>query len=464
MAQDTGKQRKRRGWSAAAYACVATVLLGSGFVYGYLSHRNGLFPAAQIRRWSEPARLEAVAGPPGRWNRADSGGGAAAGDLQQEVDRLRAIGYLSGADAAPEATGITRNDAARTDPGLNLYTSGHAPEAVLMDMDGTVLHRWAYAFEDAWPVDGDAAERPGYFEVDYWRRVHLFDNGDLLAIYEGFGIVRLDRDSNLRWSFPRNDPESLMADPGAHHDLFVDDEGLIYVLTRFARVVPRVNPGWPILEDFITVLTPEGEEVESFSLLEAFERSPFATLLGRMAERGDIFHTNTIEVFDGSHAHVAPIFKRGNALISVRELNVIAIVDMELREVVWAITGLGKKQHQPTLLDNGNMLLFDNFGNAGTSKVIEFDPLTLQVQWRYPDDAAVDFFSATCGSNQRLANGNTLITETDRGRAFELDAEGDIVWEFLNPHRAGENDELIASLFEVVRLPPDFPLDWLDGS
>ncbi|HEX9698528.1 MAG TPA: hypothetical protein VGD06_03625 [Acidobacteriota bacterium] len=28
-------------------------------------------------------------------------------------------------------------------------------------------------------------------------------HGDLLAIYEGFGIIKLDRDSNLLWSWPR---------------------------------------------------------------------------------------------------------------------------------------------------------------------------------------------------------------------------------------------------------------------
>ena len=33
----------------------------------------------------------------------------------------------------------------------NFYTSGHAPEAVLMGMDGSVLHRWRYDFLDIWP-------------------------------------------------------------------------------------------------------------------------------------------------------------------------------------------------------------------------------------------------------------------------------------------------------------------------
>jgi len=442
-----------------AQALLVAVVAAAGFVYGYFSHRNGLFPASLIRRWTAPPQPERVTGPPGRWNPFSDAQGE---DLEEEIERLRAIGYLSGSDRASGAGGVRIHVPEAASPGLNLYTSGHAPEAILMDMDGNVLHTWSYEFDDVWPPES-FEDRPGYFEVDYWRRAQLLDNGDLLAIFEGFGLIKLDRDSNLLWSFPRDDAQSLLDEPGAHHDFFVDDEGLIHVLTRYAHIVPRINPGWPILEDFITVLTPDGEVVESFSLLEAFERSRFSTLLDGIAERGDIFHTNTIEIFDGSQVDRAPIFARGNALISLREIDVIAIVDTQEREVIWAISGIARKQHQPTLLDDGNMLLFDNYASDQRSSVIEFDPLTQQVVWEYPEDPAVAFFSATCGSNQRLANGDTLITETDRGRALEVDADGNIVWEFLNPHRAGDNDELIASLFEVVRLPAGQPLDWLDG-
>ena len=71
-------------------------------------------------------------------------------------------------------------------------------------------------------------------------------------------------------------------------------------------------------------------------------------------------------------------------------------------------------------------------------------------------------YSATCGTAQRLANGNTLITESDSGRAFEVTREGEIVWEFWNPERVTvEGQEYIATLFEVVRLPAGHPLDWL---
>ena len=62
---------------------------------------------------------------------------------------------------------------------------------------------------------------------------------------------------------------------------------------------------------------------------------------------------------------------------------------------------------------------------------------------------------------QELPNQNLLITETDGGRAIEVTREGQVVWEFYNPHGVGDDDELIASLFEIIRLDSDFPTDWL---
>jgi hypothetical protein len=72
------------------------------------------------------------------------------------------------------------------------------------------------------------------------------------------------------------------------------------------------------------------------------------------------------------------------------------------------------------------------------------------------------FYSHSCGSVAALPNGNLLVTESDNGRAFELDRDGEIVWEYSNPHRAGDHDEYIATLFEVVRLPPDTPTAWAE--
>ncbi len=145
----------------------------------------------------------------------------------------------------------------------------------------------------------------------------------------------------------------------------------------------------------------------------------------------------------------------------MRELSVIAIVDLEDERVVWALSGQWHAQHQPTFLADGNLLLFDNQGHGELSKVIEIDPFSQEIVWSYAGTPENGFYSRTCGSNQRLENGNTLITQSNSGRAFEVTREGRIVWEYYNPARTGDQNDLIATLYELVRLPETHP-PWLD--
>ncbi|HWM95088.1 MAG TPA: arylsulfotransferase family protein [Thermoanaerobaculia bacterium] len=352
---------------------------------------------------------------------------------------LRALPYLQGYKPAEDRPLVVERDPAAVSPGLNLYLSGHAAEAVLMDRKGEVLHRWRYPLRRLWP---DLAADPDMAKLEYWRRAWLFPNGDLLGIYEGLGIVKLDARSNVLWS----------RRGGFHHDLQVLDGGRIWVLDREGKLLPRINPAEGVLEDFVTVLSPDGEVVRRISLLEAFERSRFGPLLERMERAGDIFHTNTLEVLDGRFG-----FRKGNVLLSVLKLDALAVLDPEREEIVWARTGSWRRQHQPTFLDDGNILLFDNRGPGGeSSRVIEIDPRTLEIRWQF-GGPEVDLFSKTLGSCQRLPNGNTLITESENGRALEVTRDGRVVWEFHNPHRAGERKELVAVLFEMLRLPEGFP-------
>ena len=71
------------------------------------------------------------------------------------------------------------------------------------------------------------------------------------------------------------------------------------------------------------------------------ESSPYASLIEISAKQGDLFHTNTIEVLDGRFAERLPSLRRGNVLLSLREVNAVVILDMERRQVVWAMAGLG---------------------------------------------------------------------------------------------------------------------------
>ncbi len=405
--------------------------------------------ACRIPPSDETASSQSPPGPPaepaGRWHPAPETGSSERPE-QEALSRLRTLPYSAGSVLAPAFQGVTRFEPSITQPGLNLYNSGHGPEALLIDLQGKVLHRWSYPIERIWP---DAA---GPHQSSYWRRVAWLPGGDILAIFEGIGLIRLDRESRLKWAF--RGP--------VHHQAAVQPNGDVVTLTRRSRLVPAIDPEKTILDDHVALLSPEGRLISEISLLDAFERSPYRDLLEGIKRLGggDIFHTNSIEILDGTQEPRLPWARSGNLLLSILFLDTICVLDPGTQSIVWALRGNGSLafsgQHDPRVLPGGRILLFDNWGRSGKSKVIEFDPLTRRVAWRYPVDPGADFYTATCGVAQRLNNGNTLITESEKGRSFEVTADGDLAWEFYSPHRAGENRELIATLFEVKRVPEAF--------
>ncbi len=390
-------------------------------------------------------------GRPGRWRRLTAQSRSTSDDEQNRlIDRLEAIGYVSGSRQAPALSNVTLHNPEKAYNGLSLYTSGHAPVAILLDMDGTMVHMWKRTYRSVWPD----REIPDHgIGSEFWRRAHVFENGDLLAIFDGLGIIKLDKNSRLIWANPNN----------SHHDLDIAPNGDIYVLARESHMISTIDPDEPLLEDYVVVLDPSGNEKKRVSLLKCFQRVDrlVPVLRNNALNTRDILHTNSIELLRSGQLPSISGVKEGAVLISSALVHTIAVVSMDDARIVWWARGCFRVQHDPTVLSNGNLLLFDNLGLGEQSRVLEYAPSTMRIRWTYQGTPEEPFFSTTCGTNQRLPNGNTLITESDNGRAFEVTADKEIVWEFYNPHRAGVQHELIATLFALCRLPAEFPTNWM---
>jgi hypothetical protein len=357
-----------------------------------------------------------------------------------DASLLERLGYLTGYRRAAGTGGVGVHDAARALAGLNLYTSGHAPVALLVDMRGQLVHRWEIAYRDAFPeATAETLARDG---TRYLRRVHLFENGDLLAVFDYFGLVKLDRDSRLLWA---------RAIP-VHHGFFATGDR-IYALAEQIGEIPRLWPGRRVREDEVRILDADGRELRRVSIVRALERSRFAQLLARVPAHDDLLHTNSIEILDAASPRLPPAFRRGNALISIRNLDLVAVLDLEREEIVWGMQGGFRLQHEPTLLPRGRLLLFDNLGLRGRSRVLELDAGSGELLWSWAGEGA-GFVSEGMGAAQRLRNGNTIVTDSFGGRVFEVDPGGAVVWRFDNPARTGERGELVAVIPELLRLDP----------
>jgi hypothetical protein len=389
-------------------------------------------------------------------------------DPDQRLARLRAVPYtsLTEDEVGDEAVGVVAYRRDRACPGYNLYCSRISPEALLMDMGGNIVHRWEYP-----EPRRRLSER---------NHAVMLQNGDVMIVNEPKNLWRLDWKSNVVWK----------KDIAADHDIVEAEDGSFYVNVVEVRKHRGLDVSFPV----IVHLAPDGRELDRWStysnwsrIRQAFDQRPFLdtvidSLLG--GGRGSKIsepipghlEVNILKgrtVYDGLHLNTISLlpdtplgktdrrFRAGSLLICFRNINQIAVLDRDTKDILW-VWGEGVLQwpHHPTMLDNGNILVFDNGVIRKYSRVLELNPVTGEIEWEYVGTPPESFFTYEKGSAQRLPGGNTLICEGDKGRAFEVTKEGEIVWEWVNPAAKFRRR---VQLYRMIRYPREVVEPLLGG-
>ncbi|HEY7427947.1 MAG TPA: arylsulfotransferase family protein, partial [Gemmataceae bacterium] len=153
----------------------------------------------------------------------------------------------------------------------------------------------------------------------------------------------------------------------------------------------------------------------------------------KLDHKSEFLHTNSVKVLKETQAAKFPLFQAGQVLLSMRNLNTIAVVDRHTRSVVWAARGIWKAQHDAEFLDNGHLLLYDNYGTQKHTRIVEYDPQTQAIPWAYSGENSTSFVAFYRGMKQRLPNGNTLIVDPDARRLLEVTHKKEVVWENVCP-------------------------------
>jgi len=362
----------------------------------------------------------------------------------ERLERLRALGYVDWGTASSEQppVGVVRHDNDAAAVGLNLYTAYMKSRAYLIDMEGNLVHSWS----------GESGERG-------WQHAELSPGGPakarLYVVVKDKALLALDWSSKVLWR----------REGRFRHDVSVDGAGRIFAIEgRSTELAQAGATALPVVDDSIVILSADGEEEGRLSVMELLGNEVPDTRVERLlaarqkqpADAGlptpppDLLHTNSIQVVD---LEVRRICSPGNLLISIRDLDRIAVVDVQEESIRWSWgDGIIQEQHHPTLLPDGKILLFDNGVRRERSRVLLLEPRTKRITWRYNGEAEERLFSERLGAAQLLPNGNILVTESAAGRAFELTPGGRVVWEFYNPrvdHEANRN----AVIYRMTRYP-----------
>lgn len=360
--------------------------------------------------------------------------------MQRRESELAALGYAAHARVGPgdrRKSGVVLRDDARMSPGLNVVFPEFGCERIeFLDAGGRTVREIDVS---ALPKDECYSLKPVGDGYVFLARPNLF---------------RLDRTGSIVWRI----------DEGFtfHHDFDASPDRIVALDHRTRRNAKK-DTGGEFVDDRLVVIGAQGEVWSILSLHDLFwdelkrrarESSvdPFSSeaveVLG-MDGPGDFYHANSIQILTAD----GPIGRRGDVLLSLRTLDTLVVLDPETGEIRWQWgRGILDHPHHPTLLPNGRVLVFDNGWHRGWSRVVEIEPATGKIVWEYRAMPPETFFTQRRGAAYRLANGNTLITESDRGRAFEVMPDGTKVWEYWVPPSRHADETLRATLFRVARV------------
>jgi hypothetical protein len=397
-------------------------------------------------------------------------------------------------------TGTTIYDPDKAWNGFTVLSTLDTPAVLVIDMNGRTVKRW-----DGFNVSAGGPARilpGGVLMAPTGAFPRHQESTALLAVdFDGRELWRFDRaeeieiDGVRQWSarqhhdwqpadfpggyyspqlaFSRQGSKALLLTHTSHRD-----SGVANVLLEDDRLIEIDRDG--------TI----GWEWRAADHIGELGFGPAArAAIARLGARDgyDWLHLNSARYLGPNRWHEGgdARFHPDNVIVSSRSASLVAIIARD-GSVAWRLgpdssaapeqRALGQVigQHDahlipPGLPGAGNLLLFDNGGASGmgdpspispqgnaiyqraTSRVLEIDPVSLALVWSY---TAANFFSTNISGAQRLANGNTLITEGAPGRVFEVTAARDIVWEFMNP--PGEGGRRTNAVYRAYRVPYDW--------
>lgn len=357
--------------------------------------------------------------------------------------------------------GVTVN--AAPDDGALILLSGFfddSNELRLIQRNGSVVARWPVRFSTLFPkpTHMPAAYVPATdWNIDTHGALALPD-GSVVFNFEWGGLVKLDRCGVPLWTVPQR----------THHSVERAEGGGFWVPgRRLVANVPTPYPPFdtPFDEDLILKITEDGQVERSLSVpkifydngLEAVLTATGSRFKSGMAWDEEIVHLNKVAELSRELAPEFPMFEAGDLLLSLREQNLLMVVDRDGAKVKWWRIGPWRRQHDPEFRRGGTIMLFNNnvyetmFGASvdvspvtapRVSNIGDVNPVTGEYRVLFGGRPEQELLSGIRGKVDATPGGGLFITEFEGGRVIETDAQGKVLWEYVNHYSADEVAEI----------------------
>lgn len=379
-----------------------------------------------------------------------------------------------------EGEGVTINAAEANQDDLILMAGFFKDDNQLrlIRRDGSLVAKWPVRFYDIFESNKHIREPPATnWNADTHGSLILPD-GSVVFNFEYCGLVKLDRCGNLVWRLERE----------THHSVERAEKGGYWVPGRRYHSKETQTPfppfDTPFKEDTILHVSEDGKVLKEISVPEIFYKNRMESLITASGHWYDlnfgwdreILHLNKIVELSSDLAADFPMFKAGDLALSIRESNLVMVIDPATQKIKWWRIGPWLRQHDPEFNAGGTISIFNNncyrtaYGYSGKdrspldapriSNIMKINPATDEFQVIYGDKTGQEMLSIIRGKHDPTAVGGLFITEFEGGRVFETDQEGNIIWEYINRYSRDE----VAEISEARVYPKSYftVADWAD--
>jgi hypothetical protein len=321
--------------------------------------------------------------------------------------------------------------------------------AVLLSPDLEVVRYWLLG--DASPENTNPDPPSAYLTHGF---AMLTDGSVIYRSDSRGGLQKLDGCGRPVWS----------ADGGYHHSVTADDSGATVWSLRTDDFERDRAAG----EKFVQVSVGDGSIVREFSIADIIAANPAIDIfeLRRRHESVpkkdggatpgrwlfDPFHVNDVDPLPRDLADRFPMFAAGDLLISLRELNLISVIDPRTLAVKWWRIGDTIRQHDPDWTVNCRLSVYNNRMTRGHSEIVEIDPATL-AKTVTVNGSDIGFYARVGGKHQLMPGGNWLISNPWQGNVVEVSPDGEIALEFASV--LDDQKSTAAIMGDAIFLPED---------
>ena len=249
-------------------------------------------------------------------------------------------------------------------------------------------------------------------------------------------LVSIDRCSKIEWTI----------DGIFHHSIERGPDGNYWVGYRYPKS-PRPDVSPQFNDEALAQVSPEGKLLKLIAVRDILKNNNLLRLIEPYGYSDDPYHLNDIEpvLVDGK------FWKVGDLFLSFRSFSGLALFRPKTGRVLWLRQGLTLAQHDIQILDDHRIAVFDNNARPGwpslvvngSNRIMLYDFTDNKIS--HPFDTVLAKARVATPHQGRqiiLANGDTVIEETEHARILRLAPDGTVRWRYVSAKADGARTKL----------------------